>query len=570
MANEFQVVGKSEKALFTLKAHRGDGMLLLAMNWKKGKPPTNFVGFAIEYKEPGEAKFFVLKNRLGFPGAKPIGKVGTTPQFSSLDAPFQKFRWVHFPRNADLDGKFHYKVTPVFMDDANALNYGDPQTVDIALCRETYPGQLNVGFTRGFVASQAFVENYKAVRGILPGTKDKPLSFKPTAKNAENALTWMGFEARKSILEVLDKAIADTRAKVCVVAYDLNLPEIVDRLEQLGDRVRVIIDNSGSHARKGSPENDAEKRLLASAGPGNVIREHMGGLQHNKFIVVNGSKAKFAVCGSTNFSWRAFYVQNNNAVVVEGAKAIQPFLDVFENYWTKPTVKSFAPVSTTKWTSLGLTGINAKISFSPHGSGNALLADLAKDIQSTASSLFYSLAFLYETPGPILKAVNEVTNDENRFVYGISDKKVGGIILEKPDGNLAPVYPSQLTKNLPEPFKSEPTGGAGARMHHKFVVIDFDKPSARVYFGSYNFSDAADTKNGENLVLVKDKRIAVSYMVEALSIFDHYHFRVVQNTAKKKGDALSLALPPKTAEEKAWWDEDYTVPIKIRDRKMFA
>jgi hypothetical protein len=48
MAGEFQVSGQNATALFTLKLHRGEGMALLAMNWKKGKPPDNFVGFAIE------------------------------------------------------------------------------------------------------------------------------------------------------------------------------------------------------------------------------------------------------------------------------------------------------------------------------------------------------------------------------------------------------------------------------------------------------------------------------------------------------------------------------------------
>ena len=59
---------------------------------------------------------------------------------------------------------------------------------------------------------------------------------------------------------------------------------------------------------------------------------------------------------------------------------------------------------------------------------------------------------------------------------------------------------------MPEPFKSEPTGGTGTRMHHKFTVIDFDKPTARVYLGSYNFSTPADLKNGENLVVVSASR----------------------------------------------------------------
>jgi hypothetical protein len=53
MGAEFEVRGQNAAALFTLKLLRGDGMTLVAMNWKHGKPPKDFVGFAIEYKEPG-------------------------------------------------------------------------------------------------------------------------------------------------------------------------------------------------------------------------------------------------------------------------------------------------------------------------------------------------------------------------------------------------------------------------------------------------------------------------------------------------------------------------------------
>ena len=69
MAGEFQVSGENSAARRSLKLHRGDGMALLAMNWKQGKPPEDFVGFAIEYQEPGGTKFFSLKNRIAFPGA---------------------------------------------------------------------------------------------------------------------------------------------------------------------------------------------------------------------------------------------------------------------------------------------------------------------------------------------------------------------------------------------------------------------------------------------------------------------------------------------------------------------
>jgi phosphatidylserine/phosphatidylglycerophosphate/cardiolipin synthase-like enzyme len=173
--------------------------------------------------------------------------------------------------------------------------------------------------------------------------------------------------------------------------------------------------------------------------------------------------------------------------------------------------------------------------------------------------------------------VKQIKKDNKIFSYGISDHKVpglddetAGVDVQKPDGKVALVNPTALGKDAPEPFKSEPTGGGGTRMHHKFIVIDFDKPTARMYMGSYNFSVAADTSNGENLLLVRDRRIAVSYVVEALRIFDHYHFRVAQleaATAKKK---LVLARPPGKPGERAWWEEDYTNARKIRDRELFA
>jgi phosphatidylserine/phosphatidylglycerophosphate/cardiolipin synthase-like enzyme len=313
---------------------------------------------------------------------------------------------------------------------------------------------------------------------------------------------------------------------------------------------------------------------VASAGRANVPRQHMGSLQHNKTISVNGATVKKVVCGSTNLSWRGFFVQANNAFVLTGQTAVDLFFAAFDRYFTgaKNDVAGFGAKPSADWNDLGLAGIDAKVAFSPHSTANAKLGGIAADIRTnTTSSLLYSLAFLYETPGVVRDAIKAVTADKNIFVYGISDKKVGGgLDVQDPSGNVAPVYAAELGANVPEPFKSEPSGGTGTRMHHKFTVIDFDKPTARVYLGSYNFSTPADLKNGENLVIVRDRRIAVSYMIEALSLFDHYSFRVAQKTAAAKGQKLHLSRPPRAAGEKPWWDDDYTVAHKIKDRVLFS
>src|SRR5262249_13155561 len=157
MSSPFVSEGSNARASFTLKLHRGESMVLIAMNWRHGEPPDNFVGWFISYREPGGDRFFELKNRLGFDYRKgqPSEDLASTKV-----APIQKFRWVHFPFHAENAGTFRYKVVPVFMDADDTLSYGDAQEADIDLGIDTYADELNIAFTRGFVSSQAFVDRY--------------------------------------------------------------------------------------------------------------------------------------------------------------------------------------------------------------------------------------------------------------------------------------------------------------------------------------------------------------------------------------------------------------------------
>jgi phosphatidylserine/phosphatidylglycerophosphate/cardiolipin synthase-like enzyme len=587
MKNSFQVTGTNKEAPFTLKIHRGDGMLLLAMNWRGGKPPRDFVGFAIEYKEPKSDRFWPVKNRIGFPGQR---KKPTDPTIPSTEAPIQKFRWVHFPWHADKDGEFQYRVTPMFMDELGTLSRGESQEASITLMRQTIPGKLNVAFTRGYVSSQSFVQKFapdRKLSTLIPDSAKDGLKFKATHKKAEEAHEWMGFEARTSIHEVLDEAIA-AKANVRVIAYDLNLPEILTRLEKLGKRLKIIIDDSsgtgGGHKAKDSPESAAEKRLRKSAGKDNVKRQHMGGLQHHKSIAVSATGLHKVVYGSTNFTWRGFYVQSNNAVIVNSKRTVDEYFDVFETYFSADSANDFRDAEASAgWHDLGVTGLEAKVGFSPHTEENGLLELIGKDIDKAKSSVFFSLAFLGQMKnGPIGPALGRAIKSKTVHALGIADARVKegnlGVTVLTPDNKRRVVRSSALTGNVPAPFSTEPSGLSGSsghhrgtRMHHKFVVLDFDTDNARVYLGSYNFSEPADFDNGENLVLIKDRTVATSYMIEALRIYDHYRFRVAREDEKPKGQqVLELKLPPKKPSQKPWWQRDWDDPIRKRDRELFA
>jgi phosphatidylserine/phosphatidylglycerophosphate/cardiolipin synthase-like enzyme len=585
-SNDYLVRGGNLLALFTLAVHRGDGMCLLAMDWIGGEPPADFVGFAIEFRPPGFDRYFAVNNRLCFEGKERKVAAGEPEaQYPSTEAPFQTFRWVHFPRDADKSALFHYRVTPIFMGEQDALSRGEPQDVDFPLQRETYPGQLDIAFTRGFVSSQAFSDKFGGVDGLtqlVPGDADEGLDFVSTHPDAARAYDWMGFDARARILELIRAAI-DDGAEVRVVAYELNLPELMAQFEKLGSKLRIIIDDSSNLTIKNgvvkgkdkaaptSAESMAAVRLTAAGCV--VKRQHMFGLQHNKSIVVDGPTVQAAVCGSTNFSWRGFYVQANNALIMRGPEVVTIQLQAFEAYWNDAA--TFRTDKVSVWRTLPLADIDGQIAMSPRSSAHKLLPAIGADIRTAHSSLFYSLAFLNQTGGDVSEAVKALTLDPAVFAFGISDKKTGIAVID-PSGNASPVYSSALTGHLPEPFRSESSGGSGVKMHHKFVVIDFDKPSARVYTGSFNFSKPADTDNGENLLLFRDKRIATSYMVEAVRLFDHYRFRVKQTEMKAAAKAdpskpkrMSLKRPPKTGET-AWYKPFYSELLKIRDRKLFG
>jgi len=264
-------------------------------------------------------------------------------------------------------------------------------------------------------------------------------------------------------------------------------------------------------------------------------------------------------------------VQNNNAIILRGEDAVKLCEQAFDDYFANDGAADFGKTTSAAWNDLKLPGINAEISFSPRLAKNAVLKSIGDDVRdNTTSSLFFSLAFLYQTPGAIQDAIKKHQKDDQIFSYGISDRPVKGLDVAKPNGRVVLVSPEELAKNLPQPFKAEPTGGGGVRMHHKFIVIDFDKPTARVYMGSFNFSGAADTSNGENLLQIRDRRVATSYVIEAVRIFDHYEFRVAQADAKKKRDKIQLQKPPRKAGQKTWFDEDYTNARKIRDREVFS
>jgi phosphatidylserine/phosphatidylglycerophosphate/cardiolipin synthase-like enzyme len=593
--SDFEI--RKTKKGFTMKLWRGERMCLLGFD--VASPEPDFVGFAIECKEPGASKFEPLKNRLAFDYDVPATVAVTGDrQFPSLEAPFQKFRWIHFPQEVK-DGIYTYRATKLHMPALQQLKKGVSLTLKISLDPVTYHGFVDVGFTRNFASSQAFrnklgnpSDQDMDVIGtkIIPAKADDGLAFSKL-KTPADLYPWMGFEAYDLVFGLLDEAVADPAITLDVFAYDFNEPDMLAKLEALGTRLRIIIDDSTSskkvkgltvtngHGAVDSAESDAAKRLKLSTGATQVKRTHFNGLQHHKVLIARrGGLAYKVITGSTNFSFRGLYIQANNALLFDDPEVAGLYGRVFDAAFQNP-VGFGASELASKWHLVKKPGKPAvHFCFSPHADTGLSLLPLKGAIAQATSSVFYAVAFLYQMGKGLTKDEFDQLMKRPIFSYGISDK-LGQLALLKPDGSTGLVDFEYLAENAPEPFKSEWSGGGGINIHHKFVVTDFNLPTAKVFTGSSNLSPSGEAGNGDHLIMIEDRRIATSFAIEALRVFDHLHFRTTMKDAKKKKPAdpskklvLKLQKPKALVPAAMNWFESAYVPgsQKEKDRLLFS
>ncbi len=146
----------------------------------------------------------------------------------------------------------------------------------------------------------------------------------------------------------------------------------------------------------------------------------------------------------------------------------------------------------------------------------------------------------------------------------------GGLSVVKPDGSRGLLPFAYIAKKAPQPFKREWSGGEGNMVHHKFVVTDFNGASPKVFTGSSNLAAGGELANGDNMILIEDRKVAIAYGIEALRLFDHFHFRVNLKEGDEKREKITLRKPPKDRDEKTWFASHYVNGhIKERDRKLF-
>jgi PLD-like domain len=559
----------------TVTAHVGDRCVLLAFDVDPARR-KDLAGFAIQCTADGAPTTFWLTNLLTFDtpvGSAPDpGRRGTP----SNVAPFQSFHWSHFPR--DTQGRFSYAVWPVYFTGGRVTGAGGgialrdamKTVVTVDLAARQLP-RFELGFTRGYMSSQAYLAHFGADPAISPKVPAKPafaFDTRPYAKKYE----WLGAHARALVMDFL--ARAGGGKSLDVLAYDLNEPDVVRALAGLGDRLRIVIDDytkkdrggkTTGHGLPGSPES-AAARLLRKAGA-QVVRTHFKRFAHDKVLILkDGERPVSVLTGSANFSLRGLYVQSNSVIVVDDPEVAGWYEHAFEQAFSDAAHFPASPIAARWFAKSNPTAElpSLQISFAPHPAPPFSIESVAQAIRAAQTSVLFAV-MSPSGGGDVMKDLEAIGSREGLFSLGtIEGKKDLTLFRDDLTSHSAVVPFAYLREHVPTPFLREYDAGMGQHIHHKFVVCDFNGPNPIVFCGSSNLASGGEAENGDNLLAIADRAIATAYAVEAVQLFDHYRFRSRQASAT---DAAPMVLAATDA-----WTGDFYDPASIRclERSVLA
>ncbi len=247
-----------------------------------------------------------------------------------------------------------------------------------------------------------------------------------------------------------------------------------------GIRVRVFTENRYVE--------EEEITQLQSAGIPVKDNGDEDGYMHHKFIVID---ERYVWTGSYNITYNGAYKNDNNVIWIDSVPLANNFTNEFRNLFLSGQFNqsntSYVPYPTITLND----GTEITTLFSPR---SETVRPLIEEINSAKKSIDF-LAFSY-THDKLGEAMMD------KFRSGIT---VRGVFDER---QISRHSEYAKMEEIGIPVKIDESPGT---MHHKVIIID----EKTVITGSYNFSKNAETKNSENILIIKNnKDIGKAYMGE--------------------------------------------------------
>ena len=285
----------------------------------------------------------------------------------------------------------------------------------------------------------------------------------------------------------LAEAIDSARLTVDVAIYSLSLNSIRDALLRAHDRgvqVRMVMESDNLD------RSDPQK--LKDAGIP-ILGDRREGLMHDKFAVIDGSEVWM---GSMNFTDSGGYEDNNNLMRIRSVKMAENYTKEFEEMFVDDKFGEDV-VPETPNPRVTIDGTPIDVYFSPDDHVQASFIDLVNNARH--SIYFMAFSFTTDEIGDAVRARAE----DGVTVAGVMET-------EQVNSNIGTEFDPFKQAGL-DVFKD----GNDGLMHHKVMIID----ESIVIFGSYNFTNSAETRNDENLLVIYNKDIAAQFIAEFRRVY---------------------------------------------------
>jgi phosphatidylserine/phosphatidylglycerophosphate/cardiolipin synthase-like enzyme len=280
----------------------------------------------------------------------------------------------------------------------------------------------------------------------------------------------------------LVEAIDAARLSIDVAAYSLSLNSVRNALLRAHDRgatVRVVMESSNM--------DRSDPQILIEEGIP-VIGDNRDGLMHDKFIIIDKSEVWL---GSMNFTDGGAYDDNNNLIHIHSTKIAENYIVEFEEMFNEDM---FGPdiVRQTPNPTITIDDTRIDTFFSPD---DGVLAALVPVLEGAQESIYF-------------------------LAYSFTSNQLGDIVRQKVEAELtvAGVMDDEQVRSNQgtefDPFRQANLDvridGIDGLMHHKVFIVD----EKIVVLGSYNFSQNAEERNDENIIIIYDPVIAGQFIQE--------------------------------------------------------
>jgi len=280
------------------------------------------------------------------------------------------------------------------------------------------------------------------------------------------------------LVDAIDKA----RLSIDVAAYSLSLNSVRYALihaHERGVTVRIVMESTNM-------DNSDPQALIEAGIP--IVGDEQQGLMHDKFMVIDKSEVWL---GSMNFTDSGTYEDNNNMIRVRSTKLAENYTTEFDEMFNDNLFGENVRAATPH-PELTIDGVDVKNYFSPD---DGILNVLAPLLNSAKESIYFlAFSFTSNELGDIVRAKSAA----GLTIKGVMDE-------EQVKSNQGTEYDPFLQAGL-----AVRMDGNDGLMHHKVFIID----EKIVVLGSYNFSQAAETRNDENILIIYDQAIAQEFIKE--------------------------------------------------------